>query len=781
MKNMFSIKKRFLIISLALVAALSLQAGIPALPTFKAETLILMHNPMGIRIELNINQKELNLWISPKAGVDNDNLTRNFSNRDDHTKLFDRITLPDIDLGKFTHCDYNAFHSIIYFEKITLHLATLTNEPAVLVWFDQGGIVDIKSDKAATSLQRTSHMFATGLADRGFQLEFAAAMGGGKSAYRHQLQLEKGRSIYTQAKLEPGQPLVFFGGVKEDNVTQKATALAQKNLPSLLEENKKRVNDATQYGKLVLKNKPELQKLIDINKEIYFSMVDASGAVRAAIQNIYYMIWIRDGGMSSALLGSSGWLWPLKSWTEFLLANPTEVKNESPQGRMFGQLTNKSINKWEEDGNFYAIWSAFTHWTQTGDRTSVSGDNLKLLEESMDWLERYCYSEKKQAFGRYYYGETSFVGSRDYNYDNAIGVPTGWGANTYKDSVITKAFDMYVNMTAYTNYIMLAAMQTDKTKQTYFFEKATRLEPFLRSLYRDGTMPDYGDLVTINGNTMRAEEFGMDETDHVWGLTLPYFYPDYENLPDIRNAILKTQTADTRDHFVSGWFSLLASMDVEFSNKDSMMWMVDYVTKQSIRPGKYLPMPYTIMEMTDQPDGQPWHDVRPQGFSIASMLAAINNFAVRRLPFGVAVRANNYINAIEKYQYKGSLIDFNFIGEGEISSIRVDGKELLHTWVIPNALLAGSTNHTVSVQMNKKDKDKPVLISTTAELVSKSVKSAIYLLKGFGRNSVVFKNLKTTPRLTDAEGNKVVFKTIVKGKYTYLDFNGYSDYRLTIN
>jgi hypothetical protein len=55
---------------------------------------ILTHNRLGVRIELNFDREGLlELWISPKAKTSNHSRDRNWSNRDDHTRLFDRITL----------------------------------------------------------------------------------------------------------------------------------------------------------------------------------------------------------------------------------------------------------------------------------------------------------------------------------------------------------------------------------------------------------------------------------------------------------------------------------------------------------------------------------------------------------------------------------------------------------------------------------------------------------------------------------------------------------------
>ena len=74
-------------------------------------------------------------------------------------------------------------------------------------------------------------------------------------------------------------------------------------------------------------------------------MQDESGAIRAAIKFIYYLIWVRDGAIIAAPAAQAGWLDPLARWDAFLLANPTLTEHE-PKGRFFGQLVNGRITKW---------------------------------------------------------------------------------------------------------------------------------------------------------------------------------------------------------------------------------------------------------------------------------------------------------------------------------------------------------------------------------------------------------------------------------------------------
>ena len=223
----------------------------------------------------------------------------------------------------------------------------------------------------------------------------------------------------------------------------------------------------------------------------------------------------------------------MKKWTEFLLANPTVVDEEKPEGRTFAMLVNK-ITKWEEDGVFFAIWTAFTAWTQTGEKRFVEGENLRVLEDAMDWLERYCYDKNKRLFGRYYHCETPLPGSRGDGYDNATGKPTNFFTCRYKDKSIRRSYDIYINQFSYASYAMLAAMQSDDEKREAYLGKARELGEKIAEFYQDG-LPSYGDLEDVNGELIRSEPYGLDLCDFVWGLSVPDFAPESWRFPEIRS------------------------------------------------------------------------------------------------------------------------------------------------------------------------------------------------------------------------------------------------------
>jgi hypothetical protein len=87
------------------------------------EKFVLLQNRMGIRVEYVVDRGRMQLWISPQAGKSMRYKDRNFSNRDDHSDIFERILLPQLSPGEFVKCDYDPFHSVLHFKNQTLHLA----------------------------------------------------------------------------------------------------------------------------------------------------------------------------------------------------------------------------------------------------------------------------------------------------------------------------------------------------------------------------------------------------------------------------------------------------------------------------------------------------------------------------------------------------------------------------------------------------------------------------------------------------------------------------------
>lgn len=737
----------------------------------QGQAFVLMHNRKGMRIEYNIHRKKLELWVSPLAGISNSYVDRNFSNRDDHTRIFDKITLPELDYQDFIKCDYDAFHSVLHFKNNKLHIATFFDKAAVAVWVENATYVDIKTDKQDEIIKSDNYILVTNHKERESSLNLIAVVSEGKGVFKNQELTDRGRSFYARVYLNKNQPLYIGGDEVSTNIDKQIELLSKQDLFSSLKEDSIKIQKSLSNGYIKVRKNADLQKLINVNKRVLLSMSDESGAIRAALRYIYYLIWHRDGAMINAFCAYTGWSWPLEKWTEFQLSNPTSETINNREEQYFGQLVNGKITKREEDGPFYGIWSAFTNYTQNGDKSFLTQEKISILEKNLEWWENNYYDSQRELFGRYYYCESSFWKSKDNGFDNATGNPSGENVSIYKSDTIIKAYDLYMNNIVYTSYIMMSVLETNEAKANEYLAKSKKLGEKLNKFYRNTMLPSYGDLVNTKTKTLVADAFGMDDTDYIWGMSVPFFYQNQHTQQAIVGKILEEQMKKPKGQFFAGWFSNLAAFDSEIHGQAKIKEAIEYVVPQCVRPGKCLPMPYTIAEIVDVEDCSIYHDVRPQAFSISAMMASISNLGVRRLPFGLAVRATDYLDEISNYSYQKKEIDFRFKGKGGfMKEIKLNGETLMGTYQIPENQLVEGKN-IVEVFVNDKPiSEKNILISSTLKLLSK-VKNE-YKMDAFGKNVLVFKDLSAIPKVTFQNGQKPKLIQNKSNNITYVEFEG---------
>lgn len=737
------------------------------------QSFVLMHNRKGIRIEQNLHRQKLELWISPLAGKSLKATDRNFSNRDDQTCIFDRIGFPNLPYSKFVSCDYDAFHSIINYTTNKLHIVSVYNKQAVAIWFENDEIIDLKTDKIDNIISKTSQNIVTEHLERGKNLTFVAVLAPGKGTFTHQKIVEKGRSHYSRIAIAANQMLVIAADDASEPIQNIATQIANQQPNVLISENEKMIENGLKSGKIKVRNNDELQKIIDVNKRIILSMQDESGAMRAALRYIYYLIWVRDGGMVFSYNAYIGWAEPLEKWLDYLLENPTiNAKGE----RYFGQLTSP-ITKEEEDGPFYAIWSAYTYYTQTGKNKFLTDTYMSVLDDNIKWLENNFYDPKKEMFFRYHYCESPFYKSPGDGFDDACGKPGGNNLSLWGSDTIAKGYDQYMNSICYANYIMMSAMSKSPLKESYL-AKAKKLGEKCMNYYEMAKpFPSYGMVMSNRGKEIMTDSIGFDEADHIWGLTVPPFLPNHADLQDIRLGFYERQMRKPKDYFLSSYFSNIAGMDSYIHGEKKLIAAIDYVIPQCIRPGKCLPMPYTIPEIINVADCDTYHDVRPQPFSVTAMLAAIANLGVRRSAYGIGVRATTYLTKIENYDYKNSQINFEFSGNGDkIDKIIINKKPLTGSLQIPENMLQKG-NNSILVDGTTASNKLPFLIESTVRLLAINGKN--YAIEAIGKNALVFANIKNI-KITDANGNTIAFRKIIKANITHIDFEGVGLYNVAI-
>jgi hypothetical protein len=753
-------------------------------PDGNIEAAVLMHSRMGIRIEMNLNKDRLELWISPQAGRETSNRYRNFSCRDDHTGIFDQVTFPELRRKKFIRCDYDPFHSEIYFEGQVMHIATLIDKPVVLVWFDREEVVDFKTDKQDSLLEQSPRFFGVRHPDRGLVLDFYAALGGGPAVFQHQPEVMMHRSIYARAVINKEDFLVIGGELSKENVSDIVAGVASVNLKKLLADSEEKIARAIQPGSLVLNGLPEVQKLYDINQRHMLSVQDASGALHAALRYVYYLIWATDGSVCATSMSQAGNQEFLNLWCNYMLANPTQ-QSSPPGGRFYGQLVNEKITKREEFGSLCAVWPAFMYWGLTGDNRYVSGDQLDLLKYVVEWVERYCYDPEMKAIGTYYIGggsEDPFLGSHDYGYDGAVGSFMNRNPRypRYDRKAILRAYEYGMNLNQYNMYLMLSSVTPEEESRRYI-EKAETLARFLKAL---DSLDSPAWYLLKDAGMVLARRTGRDAGDNkalfaIQDRAAAYYMPDYPKKFMDRVTGYRPYTDSTLQHtYACGVYGVLAGLDNEFMNEEDIMQTILVTLPYHIKPSRFIPMPYSMAEYFGAEEGS-FHDIRPQAFSTAPFIAALTNLSIKTLPFGIALRGTKYVKELKDFEYLRGKITVSYSGKGAISGIAMNGKELKYTLQLPDNMVRPGENR-INVRMDEKVHGGLSLVYSTVRLKEVSVdkNSVIYQVIGYSQNVLVLKNAAGNIKVLGPDNQEVKTTLTPEGNYTFVEFWGRGEYRV---
>lgn len=753
-------------------------------PDGRTEAVILLHSRMGIRAEFNLHKNVLELWISPKAGRSVDYRDRNFSCRDDHTTIFDRIQFPELGSKRFERCDYDPFHSVLHFGGQQLHLATLIDQPAVLIWTTAEEVVDFKSDKQDTIADRSPRTFCVRHPDRSRVLEFAASLGAGRGVFAHQPETDTGRSTYARVVLAPRQLLVVAGELASARPRTTARTIARQALKGTLSRNETLISRELLPGTLTLRGHRDLQKLYDINKRHLLSAQDASGAIRASLKYVYYLIWTTDGSVTSTSMFQTGYHQFLRLWLEFLLANPT-TQNAPPHGRFFAQLTNGRITKREEFGSLCAVWPAFSYWALTGDPKFMRGGYLKVLEDAVDWVERYCWDAKVGALGTFYQGggaEDPFVGSNDFGWDAAVGCPMSRTcyAPQHDGAAIRRTYEFGMNLNQYNMHLMLAAATTGRTSSDHR-RKAARYARFLEHLLDKRLVGYYvleGRGMVPVPLTVGREHTGSFAVQHS---TPSFFTPRFTQIfiNRMRSFEPYQDAKSVLNKFACTEYGRMAGLDTEFVSEDDIVRSLELTLPCHITPSRFIPMPWTMAEVLGATEGE-YHDIRPQAFSAGPYQSALTNLLVRTMPMGIALRGSRHVARLEHYEYLNGWLDVRCNGTGSVPQVTFNGTALDYTLQIPVKLMRRGANE-VRVRMGRRDPGAPVLVFSTVKLnrISSSVNTVTYHIEAIGSNGLVVRNLAEAPQVRDRAGKQVHVLFTQHGRHGFVEFDGAGEFTVT--
>ena len=88
-------------------------------------------------------------------------------------------------------------------------------------------------------------------------------------------------------------------------------------------------------------------------------------------------------------------------------------------------------------------------------------------------------------------------------------------------------------------------------------------------------------------------------------------------------------------------------------------------------------------EKFNAPEGNIYHDIRPQGFAMGAWLAAWSSLGLKRLPYGLALRPTRAFEEIRNYAWRGMSLDFHYGADGQRLALDVDGVRIEETLQVP--------------------------------------------------------------------------------------------------
>lgn len=686
---------------------------------------IFLHNPQALRCEYRIDDCRLILWWSPLAGRSFAARDRNFSNRDNHLDVFDQIVIPGCGESPFIGSDYDPYFTVLYFRHQTIYLALRHDAPVLLLWTENPQKIDFKSSRY-DSAKGTPSSWIVHHNEPSYEFEFAAVLGEGEGTFRHSPIHAKWNSHYVQACLGARQRLAIGAGLAGEQIAAhcKPDEIIATNHALAAHE---------QAGRILAPSHPEMETLRRIVVRGLHSMIDESAAFRASLKPIYYLIWVRDAAFAFTCMEAAGWPHKLPELCRLLMENPTTARGEGvPSGRMFGQLINPDYGKYEEDGFFYVIRTIFTHWTHTGSREFLEGENLALLKEALDWVERRCFRGESGMYEGFFADETPALGSRDEGWDFAIGMPAGGDLIRYKGKCIVRSRDIYLNTLMHSAHSMMAAVLADENHAA----NAAALWQKLRRYHDDRSdgLPPYGELLDEDGAWNRAPFFGPVSSVYVWALTLPDFLP-LDDRDELMGRLLDELSANPAMHWINGICAAIAAADPWVHGESRPLDLLLRVKDEAMKSGEFLPMAGAVPEKFDAPQGSLYHDIRPQGFAMAAWLAAWASLGVRRLPYGLAVRPTRAFQKLEHFAWHGRHIDFVF-GAG-VPALTVNGQTFPATLQLPENALAADQNSVLVPEKN----DNPCLLRSSVRLLhceTSATGECRYVIESFGDAEIVF-------------------------------------------
>lgn len=735
-------------------------------------------NPQGLRVEYCFDTEALLLWWSPGNSGILDMETLNFSNRDNHLDIFEKISFPGFGLENFKRCDWDPYRMIFHFSDKILSIQTFIDHPVVLIHCDQSLGIQFKTGRYDKALLQNEKQALFLHPEPAFDFEFAVQLAEGPGKLRHSHIHSRYNSHYFLAELDAGQEVIIGVGLKGEKILNTLETLSEKPGNSHWNALNERLESELASGKVYSTAYPELAELRTLCARSLHAMMNQVGAYRAALKEVYYLIWVRDGGMSMPYQAATGWPYLLKEFCLLLLENPTTVNEEgSPKGRIFAQLINKTYGRLEEDGLFYVLWCLHSYKTQVGNLDFVEDRHWLLIAEALDWVEEMTWDEKRGLYGSHFADESPTWGHRDHFTDYAMGTPTlRDNAMKHPEGRVLVNYDSYFNIIMHTSYVLLAGMKGDST----YVDKANKLWPELKNLLAktdERGLPPYAEQLLEGGRRVLVPSWGQARSCCVWGFTMMQFLP-LPHWDGVLQRVLEELLKEPQSHWINGLNTAMAALDTWFTDETSILQMHKMIHRDTMLHGKYMVMPGAMPEKYQAKDGDYYHDIRPQGFAIGTWLGAYSNLGLRRLAYGLAMRPTESFEKIEQYPWKGRCIEFEWQTSQKDCCLYIDNVAVEGSLQVPEAMV----NNESKIILRKGAFQELLWLKSTVELiqVQHDKDQLTYYFRAFGLSEITFTNEPGSIELRSDSGSEVECTSGGAGFGWKLYFEGFGNFILSV-
>ncbi len=749
---------------------------------------IILQNRCGNRLSLLMYDDYTNLEFvyKPNAYRRKELFARNFSSRDNYTYLFQSAVLPMINANNIVGFDYDPFITKLKMKnqwdaKNEITVVNIADENVFAIAAKTPLLIQIKPHKA---FDLKNGLLTEHFSDRGENIVSYVAF--------NNLELNRLRILqdgtYVIQIFE--NEIVYFGGEESDyQVDKTLNKLKGLDLKQLVAQNEATLANKMNQGIVKFSN-PDFQKVLDINHRITYSGIDEGGACFGAINRLYYLIWVRDGSMTSSLMARAGNPELIKIWAKFLLSNPSMIRKEDgslvPE---FLQIVGTRWTRTEDDGLFYAALSLYSYFKTTGQDDLLHSKEFDILIDAIDqYLIKTWKSDQKLMVSNTI-GETPLKSDPYFGYDMVTGNMEHNNLHISKGKELQSSASLYNQINTY-NIMMMASellsqrSDLDKGRSAKYLAIANDVKSALNTVFFDKKNDClYSGIEYFVDGTEEKLSFEQDVNpwEGSWATAIGPFFP----VPDLQlktaRFIYKTWPVITKQGYGYCPWNTVSKVLTEYGmSSTEYETMLSAEIKDANTLSVKYPMPGGLTEYNRQLES--W---RALPFSAGSLFFSMASQMISSLPNGLAVRASNKVDSLLNFRYKLSTIQGVAKGNGDVVNAYIfNGDTIDNSLQLPESKLKSGNNYLTVIRGQQNETFR--LFSSSVQLMnlSKNQNSLHYSFTGTIPAQIYLENAEKADaiELKDATGKAIEFTkvNINNNKTTLLEFYPKGDFSLNV-